>query len=492
MDSVATTCGFRQFPLGICLFVLAWSFGCAQPWPMRTADESLPMSHGVAKVDLEPPVVATSAPSIVPVVPTASKAAAPVALTSQQQTELEQIIQEVRNSVALDSVAEQSLRGNLLQADPEQWPLVVKQFRSAVAYREDLLTRESNPLLQARETQQKLGTQSLGTQSLGTQTLGGLPAVPRSTTTAKLLEPRMQLQASPTETIRLASHVAPVESPAAELASPIPVAARAAESQIQVATNSTTARAAANVILPTNHVAPSTPSSWQTQLAQTIEALEQEVKPAPGSTDELRDQMQLRILQLVAGQESEALAPLPGATPAEQDYWSKQLFAISTYFDCQRQTDGKQRAAGTLVHLDQARAKLAELATLQVRNLAFVDSVDGFGLYKAHAENKFKPGEQVSLYTEVDNFRSDSTKEGFRTTLATGYEVVDSGGRRVDGAQFPEVEDLCQNRRRDFHMQYGIALPERIYPGEYELRLIITDQLSNKIGQASVKFEIVE
>jgi hypothetical protein len=70
--------------------------------------------------------------------------------------------------------------------------------------------------------------------------------------------------------------------------------------------------------------------------------------------------------------------------------------------------------------------------------------------------------------------------------------VVDPQGRRVDGAQFPEVEDVCRNQRHDFHMQYGVALPTRIYPGEYELRLIITDQLSNKIGQASLPFEIVE
>jgi hypothetical protein len=70
--------------------------------------------------------------------------------------------------------------------------------------------------------------------------------------------------------------------------------------------------------------------------------------------------------------------------------------------------------------------------------------------------------------------------------------VVDASGQRVDGRQFPDVEDLCQNQRRDFHMQYGVVLPTRIYPGEYQLRLTVTDQRSHKIGQASVPFEIVE
>jgi hypothetical protein len=69
--------------------------------------------------------------------------------------------------------------------------------------------------------------------------------------------------------------------------------------------------------------------------------------------------------------------------------------------------------------------------------------------------------------------------------------VVDQSGRRVEGGQFPEISDLCKSRRRDFHMQYGVALPKRIYAGEYELELIITDQQSGKIGRASLPFEIM-
>jgi hypothetical protein len=194
----------------------------------------------------------------------------------------------------------------------------------------------------------------------------------------------------------------------------------------------------------------------------------------------------------MAGRESDSLSPIPGASPTEQDYWSKQLFALSTYFDTSRQPDAKQRASGALVHLDQARAKLSELASLQIQNLTFVDKIEGFGLYDPHEGTKFKPTEQVTLYAEVNNFRSESTKEGYRTKLGTSYEIVDPTGRRIDGAQFQDVEDICRSQRHDLHMQYGVPLPERIYPGEYELRLIITDQLSNKIGQSSLKFEIAE
>lgn len=56
-------------------------------------------------------------------------------------------------------------------------------------------------------------------------------------------------------------------------------------------------------------------------------------------------------------------------------------------------------------------------------------------------------------------------------------------------SKYPDVKDACRNRRRDFHMQYELALPERIYPGPYKIELI-TDHNSGKIGQATLPFEI--
>ena len=107
-------------------------------------------------------------------------------------------------------------------------------------------------------------------------------------------------------------------------------------------------------------------------------------------------------------------------------------------------------------------------------------------------QTRFRPRQQVTVYAEVENFRSEPAPNGFHTTLASSYQVVDESGRRVDGGQFPEIKDLCLNRRRDFHMQFAIPLPERIYPGQYRLELIVTDLLSNKIGQQSIGFEIIE
>jgi hypothetical protein len=225
---------------------------------------------------------------------------------------------------------------------------------------------------------------------------------------------------------------------------------------------------------------------------QVIAQMEESVDEVPDSTDDIHRQMRLRMLYLIAGRQEEAFRPIAGATPAQQDYWSRQLLALVTFLDNQRQPDNRRRAAAALLHLDEARGTLAQLATLDVRNLTFVESVDGYGAYKPAKELQFEPGQQVTLYAEVENFHSDAIEEGFRISLGTSYQVMDESGRRVDGGQFPDVLDQCKNRRRDLHIQYGIPLPTRIYPGNYQLQLIVTDNQTGKISQASLPFEIAE
>jgi len=255
-----------------------------------------------------------------------------------------------------------------------------------------------------------------------------------------------------------------------------------------------TVAAAETASLPAaQHAAPAAVEgdAWR-QLDPIIDRLARSLPTEPRTVDELHEHLRLRHLLLVAGRTDEALETLPVAGMNEQAFWSKQLFAMATFLDAEAEHDQRQRASATLARLDEARDELAQIANLRIRGAAFVESVDGFGAYAPIADTRFRPGQQVAVYAEVENFRSESSPDGFRTVLATCYQVFDDAGRRVDGGEFPEVEDLCLNRRRDFHMQYAIPLPDRIYPGSYRLELAVTDRLSNKIGSQRIDFEIVE
>ena len=91
---------------------------------------------------------------------------------------------------------------------------------------------------------------------------------------------------------------------------------------------------------------------------------------------------------------------------------------------------------------------------------------------------------------EVENYHSESTDEGYCTSLGSSYELLNDQGNRIAGGEFPDVEDCCRSRRRDFHIQYGLTLPGDIAPGHYRLQLVVKDRQSDKLGSASVKFDI--
>jgi hypothetical protein len=232
------------------------------------------------------------------------------------------------------------------------------------------------------------------------------------------------------------------------------------------------------------------PRDWQQDLDQTIKDLKQHLPAAPQTTAEVHQEVSLRLLELLAGRTEDALAPIPQISHEEQNYWSGQIFALATYLDHHSQPDDKRRAATSVSHLDEAVGHLRELGSLSLRNLTFCKHIYDFGAYEPYEESQFTPGQAVALYVEVENYHSDSTDKGYATSLGTSFEIFDDAGKRVDGGDFPDVEDVCRSRRRDFHIQYGMSIPKKLAPGRYRLDLNMKDRRGDKLGHASIDFEI--
>ncbi len=229
---------------------------------------------------------------------------------------------------------------------------------------------------------------------------------------------------------------------------------------------------------------------WRELIERAVDDLQERVAESPQSTAEVHQHVSLRILQLLAGNTEEALRPIPHISSTEQQYWSAQLFALATYLDHHAQPDDKRRAAATAVHLDEALTNLREVGSLSLRNLTFCQAVYDFGAYEPCDGTTFSPGQQLTLYAEVENYRSQSTEKGYTTTLGTSYKILNERDELVDSGQFPDVEDCCRSRRRDFHIQYGLALPTTIAPGEYRLELVVKDRLSDKLGHGTIPLKI--
>jgi hypothetical protein len=414
------------------------------------------------------------------------------------------VLDKIEQVRAIDPAAEQTLLAELHKAPPNSWPLVAEQFRASLAYREELRNMaKQTPDTQTRDTQTPPASMPVKPES----------ARPVAETTLPLGTPmpQQEQQSGIADSLSAASHntVPPStawpstsDQPEAAAKGPEPAAsvqnAQAGSSAvIQASLHSTAADESAKPDAsertdenPSAAETNATHADWQRLVNAAEDDLSRVAPASPTTTAEVHQHVSLRILRLLAGDTEGALEPIPRLSSAEQDYWSKQLFALATYLDHHRQPDEKRRAAASVIHLDEAVSHLRELGALSVRNLSFCKAVYGYGATEPYDADRFSAGQQVSLYVEVENYHSKSTEKGYCTSLGSTYEILNEAGDRVGGGEIPDVNDCCRSRRRDFHIQYALSLPQNLAPGRYQLQLVIKDRQSDKRGHATVAFEI--
>jgi hypothetical protein len=350
--------------------------------------------------------------------------------------ELAAIMAEVQQLGAMDPAAQNALLEDLKKTDPSLWPQLMQTFRASIAYRK----------------------QSEERARLAAQQAGGIKQVAYANGAPKPLPEAAD------------AALAPKEAPA-DLAPTYP-----------------------DTHLPEVHMASAEISSddWHGQLDAAIKVLENRVGGGGGNGSlSPAEQATLRMLYLAAGRRDDALKPLTGTAPAEQEFWSEELFGLATALDEQRLPDAQHRAAEAAEHLRDAASKLGQSATLVTRNLAFCSEVQSYGIFKAFPKYEFKPGQEVVLYAEVQNFDSETTDKGYHTALKSSYQIVDGRGARVAEQEYATTEEWCKNPRCDYFVRYFMYMPTRIYDGNYTLQLTIEDTIGNKVAQSSIPFTIV-
>lgn len=207
----------------------------------------------------------------------------------------------------------------------------------------------------------------------------------------------------------------------------------------------------------------------------------------------LRKHVQLRLLNLIAGQTERALQPIPGVDSADQEFWQQMLWGLANYFDTQGMPDGSERATQTINQLRIAATRLQEKARLELHNVAFCHKISGYGNYQRFKRDEFTPGQPVLLYAEVADFKSEPTTDGqFRTLMKSTLEVLEGGptGRLVESLPLTPSEDRCRNLRRDYYHSYEFTIPQSCNPGPHTLQLRVEDQLGKKTAITRLNFTV--
>jgi len=243
-----------------------------------------------------------------------------------------------------------------------------------------------------------------------------------------------------------------------------------------------------------------TPGSafWEDDMSKLISLLEAEassVSPAEDANSriDIRKQVGLRMLYLVANEPQKAFQAIPGLPPEDQEFWTSIFQGLAEHLNQVGANDPAERATQTLAHLRTAAYHLQQTANLRLRNLTFCQQINGFGNYETFPANEFDAGQTVLIYSEIRNFKSVPTDDGhYLTRIRSTIEIYTThdGQRLVDRNAYDPTEDRSRSLRTDYYHSYRLDLPANLTPGPHLVKVILQDELTGKQATESIPFTI--
>ncbi len=274
-------------------------------------------------------------------------------------------------------------------------------------------------------------------------------------------------------------------TPPTQIAQPIPTSTE----PFQAAAPSPTPVSVASAIVPAKASAAS-----MSEAELYSELLGRLGKGSPDESDAERSRrlVMLRHLMVLSGKVDEAVRGVDGMPEKEQEYLRHQLLGLWTIIDPDGHPVPGRRFSAALPQLREATNQLAAATdTLDVRSLAFCTEIEAYGQIKKFPSSRFKTGQQVILYCEIDNFVAAKIPEGYETNLQGSYDIYNEAGAKMASQLLPTDRQVSNNYLRDYFIAYQMFLPKELAAGKYRMQLTIEDLTGKKYGQATIAFEMI-
>ena len=154
---------------------------------------------------------------------------------------------------------------------------------------------------------------------------------------------------------------------------------------------------------------------------------------------------------------------------------------------------GRENVSEAISQLKSAVVELQQMSELSITRLEFCSEVSGYGQFVTMDRDRFVPESRTLVYCEIENFAPVIEKVGEREMYATRLEcqleVFDLEEKKVQTVDFPMVEDLAINHRRDFYMHLPLTWAQ-LPPGDYQVHLRVKDIGSQKTAHHKVEGRI--
>lgn len=208
--------------------------------------------------------------------------------------------------------------------------------------------------------------------------------------------------------------------------------------------------------------------------------------PAPS----LKQQVLVRLVELLAGESSADAKKLTGVDETENRFWTSLFQAVDSSLDTATIPRKEARAARAIDRLEDATAALRESADLVISTPLLCEEVTAFGNYVEYPKYEFRAGQGMVVYFEVRNFASTEGKDGYRTRMRATLELTDAQGVRRHRSQHDYKDDVSRSRRHDFFCVIGFRLPADLPAGEYSLRISANDKTTDKIAEKQTRLVV--
>lgn len=233
--------------------------------------------------------------------------------------------------------------------------------------------------------------------------------------------------------------------------------------------------------------------SWKDSLEATIAHLQGELSSQQVGSDEARRlQKCLKILRSVAGNPSavnlyDKLGELNSTLP------NHQFEALQRIIE---QTD--DRKSNLISQLRAAVQQVSQSARLIIENAKLCTAVTGFGKFKQFESYRFRPGDEVLLYCELQNL-SESRKESENEQLVrtcqldAQVEFLDEQDQIDYVKSFANIKDECKTERKDFYVFFRFKIPN-LSAGKHKVQIRFTDKIGRKTASLAtpLEFEVLD
>ncbi len=219
------------------------------------------------------------------------------------------------------------------------------------------------------------------------------------------------------------------------------------------------------------------------------EFLEQSLPADEGS---FRDQLDRRMLWVMAGDYERARAPLNLVTAEQQELATRFVEAWVAVRDWHL-GDPSRAASAAARELDELRQALQRLSDLSLPTVKICSAVRSFGQYDALEPARLPAGTAAEfvLYCEVRDFASELRDDLYTSTFDLTTTILNRAGDSVLEIKDANIVDRCRNRRHDCFIPRLVRLPATLPPGQYVAKITLVDKLGQKVAENRALFQLV-